>query len=141
MPVFDGDNPDGWIFRAERFFTMNRMTKGEKLDAAVASREREALAWFQWEDGHRLIRNWMVLKLRGDGDLARCGGGGRFLTFRIGQFGFDTRNPVVGNSRGGFSKLENVTHEIQRGRSTCDVTGGSWSEQITGHPQSFDVSS
>lgn len=63
MPVFDGENPDGWIFRAERYYAMNRMTEREKLDIAVVSLEGEALAWFQWEDGRSPIRSWMVLKL------------------------------------------------------------------------------
>ena len=27
MPVFDGSNPDGWVFRAERFFNMNVWAK------------------------------------------------------------------------------------------------------------------
>ena len=34
MPVFDGNNPDGWVFRAKRFFNMNRLSEAEKLDAA-----------------------------------------------------------------------------------------------------------
>ncbi|EXB38291.1 hypothetical protein L484_013924 [Morus notabilis] len=63
MPVFDGENPDGWSIRAERYFAMNKMTEREKLDVAVVSLEGEALAWFQWEDGRSPIRSWMVLKL------------------------------------------------------------------------------
>ena len=62
MPVFDGRNPDGWVFRAERFFNMNRMGEMEKLDAAMINLEGDALAWFQWADGRRAIRSWSELK-------------------------------------------------------------------------------
>lgn len=46
MPVFEGLNQDGWIFRAERFFSMSRLSEVEKLESAVVSLDREALAWF-----------------------------------------------------------------------------------------------
>ncbi|XP_024017591.1 uncharacterized protein LOC112090471 [Morus notabilis] len=62
MPVFDGENPDGWIFRAERYFSLNRLTDREKLDVAVVSLEGEALAWFQWEDRRWAVRDWTELK-------------------------------------------------------------------------------
>lgn len=56
MPVFDGNNPDGWVFWAKRYFNMNRLTEAEKLDAAVINLDRDPLAWFQWGDGRRAIR-------------------------------------------------------------------------------------
>lgn len=63
MPVFDGDNPDGWIFRAERYFQMNRTGEAEKLDIAIVSLDGEALSWYQWEDRRRAIQSWTELKL------------------------------------------------------------------------------
>lgn len=30
MPVFDGNNPEGWIFRLEHYFNVNQMMKEEK---------------------------------------------------------------------------------------------------------------
>lgn len=35
IPLFSGDDPLGWIFRAERYFKVNKVTEGEKRDAAV----------------------------------------------------------------------------------------------------------
>lgn len=55
MRTFDGTNPDGWIFRVERLFAMNRTGEAKKLEAAVVSLDSDALAWFQWEDGTRAI--------------------------------------------------------------------------------------
>ena len=38
--VFDGTDPNGWVFRAERFFDMNLMANDEKLEAAVLRKVR-----------------------------------------------------------------------------------------------------
>ena len=29
MPIFTGDNPDGWIFQAKRYFNINHLTEEE----------------------------------------------------------------------------------------------------------------
>ena len=47
MPVFEGGNPEGWVFMVEKFFSIHRLTEMEKLDVATLSFDSEALAWFQ----------------------------------------------------------------------------------------------
>ena len=64
MPIFEGWNPEGWIFCVERFFSAHHMSDQEKVTIATISLDRETLAWFQWEDGWRPIRNWGELKTR-----------------------------------------------------------------------------
>ena len=44
MPIFSGENLEGWIFRAELFFEMNHLTEMEKMMAAEVTVEVEALA-------------------------------------------------------------------------------------------------
>ena len=56
LPIFDNANHDKWVFCAKRFFDVNLMPENERLEAAILSMEGEAIAWFQWEDGRRLIR-------------------------------------------------------------------------------------
>ena len=63
MPVFVGEDPDGWIFRAERYFSVCRLSEQEKLETAVISLEGEALAWFQWVEGRKPVSSWTELKL------------------------------------------------------------------------------
>lgn len=46
MSVFDGTDPDGWIFKVERYFIINRLTEKEKWDAAAMCLDGDALAWF-----------------------------------------------------------------------------------------------
>lgn len=50
IPAFDGKDPDGWILKAERYFTLNRLSQEEKIDVSFISFEGDALRWFQWEN-------------------------------------------------------------------------------------------
>ena len=50
MPTFDGSDPDGWVSRVERFFTLNRMNEMEKMDSVMVNMEGEALTWYLYED-------------------------------------------------------------------------------------------
>lgn len=63
MPLFDGSNPDGWIIRAERYFTFYRLGESEKLEAAVVAIEGDALLWYQWEHRRRPINQWEEMKM------------------------------------------------------------------------------
>lgn len=58
LPVFDGTNPDGWILRAERYFSFYRLSEEERLEAAIVGFDGDALAWYQWEHNRRPIRHW-----------------------------------------------------------------------------------
>eukprot|EP00257_Ricinus_communis_P028075 XP_025015489.1 uncharacterized protein LOC112536827 [Ricinus communis] len=62
LPVFEGENPDGWIFRAERYFDINNIPVVDRLKAASVCLEGDALAWFQWEEGRRPFRSWVDFK-------------------------------------------------------------------------------
>ena len=58
LPVFNGDNPDGWLFRVERYFEINNLTFAKKCRATVVCLEGEALAWYYYKDGRRGFRGW-----------------------------------------------------------------------------------
>lgn len=62
LPLFDGTNPDGWIMRAERYFSFYRLPEDEKLEAAVVSLEGDALLLYQWEHKRRPLRRWEEMK-------------------------------------------------------------------------------
>ena len=50
LSTFDGDNPEGWVLKAERYFGLHRMTNAEKLKTTNISFEGEALVWFKYEN-------------------------------------------------------------------------------------------
>ncbi|XP_010270441.1 PREDICTED: uncharacterized protein LOC104606771 [Nelumbo nucifera] len=62
LPIFYGENPDGWLFRAERYFEINGLLPAECLRAAVVCLEGDALVWYYWEDGRRPFRSWAEFK-------------------------------------------------------------------------------
>lgn len=64
MSLFEGSDPDGWILRVEKYFTVCRLTEEEKVDVAVVAMEGDALKWYQWENGRTLVRSWPDLKAR-----------------------------------------------------------------------------
>ncbi|KAA0059568.1 transposon Tf2-1 polyprotein isoform X1 [Cucumis melo var. makuwa] len=43
MPVFDGTDPDSWLFRADRYFKIHNLSDSEKLTVAVISFNGPAL--------------------------------------------------------------------------------------------------
>ena len=62
MPIFDGEDPDGWILRVERYFAFYKLTEDEMLEAVAVAMDGDALRWYQWENKRRPIRRWEDLK-------------------------------------------------------------------------------
>ena len=46
MLVFTGENPNGWIFRADRYFATYGLTEEEKLVVAAMSLDGDTLSWY-----------------------------------------------------------------------------------------------
>jgi hypothetical protein len=49
LPIFDGQNPDIWIIRTERFFQVQNYEDDEKLEASLIPFEDDALDWWHRE--------------------------------------------------------------------------------------------
>lgn len=49
--IFNGDDPDDWVFRMEQFFSIHRCSEREKIVTMGIDLEGEALSWFQWHNG------------------------------------------------------------------------------------------
>ncbi|KAL2465358.1 Uncharacterized protein Adt_41209 [Abeliophyllum distichum] len=64
MPVFEGLDPDRWIYKAKRYFAINQIADEERMEATVVCLDGEALAWFQWEKKPRKLHSWEELKVR-----------------------------------------------------------------------------
>jgi len=62
MPIFEGEDAYGWIYKVERYFAVNGLTEEEKLSAAGLCLEGKALSWYQWRDQRRPIRSWGEFK-------------------------------------------------------------------------------
>lgn len=64
MPIFLGDDPDSWLFRAERYFEIHRLSDEEKMTVTVISFDDAALKWYRRTENRRSFKNWNDLKTR-----------------------------------------------------------------------------
>ena len=62
-PLFSGMDPDGWLFRMNQYFSINRFSEKEKLMAAGVALEGDALSWFQWQNQRRPFITWTDFKV------------------------------------------------------------------------------
>ncbi|KAK4280771.1 hypothetical protein QN277_012349 [Acacia crassicarpa] len=62
LPLFDGEDPLGWIFRVERYFAVCGVSHQDKMDTAVVGLEGKAVTWFQWLEARTPVKSWPELK-------------------------------------------------------------------------------
>ena len=60
--MFDGEGADSWIFQAEQYFSINRLTEMEKLEATGVCFEGVAQAWLRFEEQSHAFTSWEELK-------------------------------------------------------------------------------
>ncbi|XP_061355879.1 uncharacterized protein LOC133300369 [Gastrolobium bilobum] len=58
IPLFDGTNPDNWIFKTELFFELQKVPPALKVQLAGLRMEGPASSWFQWTYKGGTIRLW-----------------------------------------------------------------------------------
>ncbi|KAL0549733.1 hypothetical protein IC582_014220 [Cucumis melo] len=64
MPVFNGEDPDVWLFRANRYFQIHELTNLEKMTMATISFKGPALNWYREQEERDKFKNWLDLKER-----------------------------------------------------------------------------
>ncbi|KAF7810403.1 Deoxycytidylate deaminase [Senna tora] len=62
LPVFYGEDPIGWLFRVERYFSVNAVPGEEKLDAVAVCIEGKALNWMQLMEVRNSVQSWSGFK-------------------------------------------------------------------------------
>ncbi|XP_077217843.1 uncharacterized protein LOC143852342 [Tasmannia lanceolata] len=60
FPRFDGFDPLGWIFKAERFFEYHNTADDQRLMISSFHMDGKALQWFQWMHRNDQFTNWPV---------------------------------------------------------------------------------
>ena len=53
MPLFEGDDSDGWAIQAERYLPVTQLTKAKKWELATLGFEGRAISWSRWERRRR----------------------------------------------------------------------------------------
>ncbi|KAA0032861.1 transposon Tf2-1 polyprotein isoform X1 [Cucumis melo var. makuwa] len=85
MSVFDGTDPNSWLFRADRYFKIHNLSDSEKLTVGVISFDGPALDWYRSQEEREAFPGWddlkqkMLVRFRAtrEGTLV-----GRFLTIK-----------------------------------------------------------
>ncbi|KAL0539505.1 hypothetical protein IC582_023720 [Cucumis melo] len=64
IPMFNGENPETWIYRAEHYFDINELMDEEKVKVAVVSFGPDEVNWFRWSNNRKKVKTWEDLKRR-----------------------------------------------------------------------------
>ena len=64
MPVFNNEDLDLWLFRADRYFQIHKLTNSDKLIVATISFEGSALNWYRAQEEREKFTDWLNLKER-----------------------------------------------------------------------------
>ena len=65
MPLFEGEDAFGWVYKVEGFFEIQGLVSStEKLRAAILCLEGQVLAWYHWNEQCSPFRSWDELKIR-----------------------------------------------------------------------------
>lgn len=62
MSIYNGMNPESWVYPAEHFFEINDFAKSEKVKIAVVSFGQDEVDWFRWNNNRKKITSWEDLK-------------------------------------------------------------------------------
>ncbi|XP_061373231.1 uncharacterized protein LOC133315594 [Gastrolobium bilobum] len=63
LPIFNGTDPNGWIFRTELYFGLQQVPENIKVRLAGMKMEGLASPWFQWLFSGGSIHTWEDLKI------------------------------------------------------------------------------
>ena len=58
FPRFNGDDPTGWIYSTEQYFSLHNTFDVNKVPLASFHLEHEALQWFRWYIKAHAEPNW-----------------------------------------------------------------------------------
>ncbi|KAL0560774.1 hypothetical protein IC582_001187 [Cucumis melo] len=64
MPVFTGEDPESWLFRAERYFQIHKLTESEKMLVSTICFDGPALNWYRAQEEREKFVSWTNLKER-----------------------------------------------------------------------------
>lgn len=72
MPRFYGDNPESWVFQAERYFDSYNISEDHKLSLASFYLDGEAREWYRWLFRNKQLSNWANFSLEVTSRFHKC---------------------------------------------------------------------
>ncbi|EXB66394.1 hypothetical protein L484_008284 [Morus notabilis] len=62
IPLFNGEDPHGWLFQLERYFHIQYVDEAERVVASVIRLEGKVLNWFRWLESRSGSISWPFFK-------------------------------------------------------------------------------
>lgn len=62
LPLYEGQNPEEWIYRVERCFEANKTEKVDKLKQAMACLTGTVVTWLRYVKDRDVVKDWMDFK-------------------------------------------------------------------------------
>lgn len=62
LPIYDGQNPDDWVFRAEKCFAVNHVAEEDRLGQALACLTGSAVTWLRYTQDMEDLKDWKYFK-------------------------------------------------------------------------------
>lgn len=62
LPIYDGQNPDDWVFRVEKCFVVNQTPEEEKMELALACMKGCAVTWLRIVQDREDLSTWKDFK-------------------------------------------------------------------------------
>ena len=64
MLIFNGDDPNSGLFRAERYFNIHKLTEYERMTVSTINFEGPALNWYRSQEEREKLIDWVNMKER-----------------------------------------------------------------------------
>ena len=58
IPTFEGEDPLGWIFQAQKFFNFHGVPDDQRLIITSFAFKGRALKWYEWMEQNQQISTW-----------------------------------------------------------------------------------
>ncbi|KAA0043205.1 transposon Tf2-1 polyprotein isoform X1 [Cucumis melo var. makuwa] len=64
MLIFNEEDPDSWLFDADRYFQIHKLNDSEKMIVVMISFEGSTLNWYRSQEEHEKFTDWTNMKKR-----------------------------------------------------------------------------
>nr|KAJ0197601.1 hypothetical protein LSAT_V11C700383600 [Lactuca sativa] len=64
IPIFSGEDVQGWVYRIERYFEVQEVKRKERLKVVAVCLEGPPLSWYRWQDSRKPFNSWSRFKTK-----------------------------------------------------------------------------
>lgn len=119
MPRFYGDNPESWVFQAERYFNFYNISEDHKLSLASFYLDGEAREWYRWLFWNKQLSDWTNFALKVTSRFLK-----RSLLSAEGRLSKLQQTSTVVDFQARFESIANETNDVPESWLVLVFTSG-----------------